>query len=404
MTAPSDYLLPWRLRPDRAHLFAPNRADWAAGGAPPPPPPGNPHVVIPHMEGSAVFSAVGATGRELLTYGLDMPLRATTGVTNKTLLVEVSGKTTYAASGTQASPIIVQDKWFTGQVVVTGQWYEFRNCWFSGDPVVVGPLISQRNGTVFGIRYKDCTFWSQNPQWNTPSIEGWQWTRERCYIRGCSDGAAHIGQGSNYTGQDQNIYEYGNLWELMAYLCPDQGAAGGLTDNCSHLDVMSQIRGGNNFIYKGNRVVCYLDPTIGQGGKLPRWMPSGTHLVGNKYATATDPSLYSTSAIMCSPILGQISNMQVIQNWMDGGAVLINFAGHTTAGPLPILIQGNRVGQHHRLGPNFWWLANAALPLSISGNVVWNVTHWDYTTTPPTYIPDAVGTVTTTPANARSNG
>lgn len=403
MTAPSDYLIPWRLRPNRRTLYAPDRADWA-GSAPPPPVALSPRVVIPTVAGNSVYTAPGATGRDLLVYGVDMPLRTTTGVVDKTLLVEVPGKTTYSGAGTQASPIIVQNKWFTGQVVVTGQWYLFINCWFSGDPIIVGPLVSQRNATAFGIKYRDCTFWSQNPQWNTPSIEGWQWTRERCYIRACTDGAAHVGQGSSYTGQDQNVTELGNLFELMAYLCPDQGAAGGLTDNCSHLDVTSQIRGGNNFIYKGNRISAFLDPTIGQGGKLPKWLPSGTHVVGNKYATATDPSLYATSVVMCSPILGQISNMQFIQNWVDGGAVIINFAGHTAAGPLPIRIEGNRVGTHHRLGAGFRWLANPALPLSISGNVQWDVAMWNYSTTPPTYIPDAVGTVTTTSADARSNG
>lgn len=321
-----------------------------------------------------------------------------------TVLTEVTGKTTFPQVGTQAAPFIVRDKWFTGQVVVTGQWIRFLNCWFSGDPMVVGPPVLQQNSTVSDIWYEDCTFWSQNPQWNTPSIQGFKWTRRHCYIRGHTDGAAHIGQGSSYTGLDQNIYEYANLIELMAYLCPDQGAAGGLTDNCSHLDVLSQIRGGNNFVYKGNRISAFLDPTIGQGGKLPKWAPSGTHVVGNKYATASDPSLYSTSAIMCSPILGQISNFQFIQNWCDGGAVIINFAGHTTVGPQPIIIQGNRCGTHHRLGPGFRWLANSALPMSISGNVQWDVNMWDYSTTPPTYIPDAVGTVTTIPADARSNG
>jgi hypothetical protein len=401
VTAPSDYLIPWRLRKDRLHLYAADRPDL---GPPVAPPSIGPQVVLTHSQGTAVYTAAGATGRDTLVYGVDMPLRTTTGVVDKTLLVEVSGPQTFSAVGTQASPIIVENKWFTGQVTVTGKWYLFRNCWFSGDPLTVGALVKNQASTAFGTVFRDCTFWAQNPQWDTPSIQGWQWTRERCYIRGCTDGAAHIGQGSSYTGLDQNVYEYGNLFELMAYLCPDQGAAGGLTDNCSHLDVTSQIRGGNNFVYKGNRIVAYLDPTIGQGGKLPKWLPSGTHVVGNKYATATDPSLYATSVIMCSPILGQLSNMQFIQNWVDGGAVLINFAGHTAAGPLPIRIEGNRVGQHHRLGPNFWWLANSALPLSISGNVVWNVTHWDYTTTPPTYIAEAAGTVTTTPANTRSAG
>lgn len=406
MSAPvSDYMVMAKLRPNRQYLYAPGRRDWSSI-IPPPPPPAGGVVVMPYMFGTALYTPVAPpNARDTLTYGVDMPTRQTTGVTNKNILVETPA-TTYSGTGTAAAPIIVQDKWFTGRVTVTGQWYEFRNCWFSGEPIAVGALVLCSSATSANNKFVDCTFWPQNPQWDTPAIKGYQLTLERCYIRGCTDGIAHVGRGTNYTGTDQNVNSYGSLYELMCYVSPDQGASGGLPDNASHLDVCAQLRGGNNFVFKGNLVQAYLDPTIGQGGQLPVYLSSGTHVTGNTNATATDPSYQAMSAFMLSPVLGQFDGLRIEQNWMNGGAVLVNFAGHTTAGTAlgGIQVLGNRVGLDHRVGPNFWWLAKTVLPISISGNTVYTFPAGGQVTWNADGSVLAGGTTTTTTANTRSAG
>lgn len=365
--------------------------------------------------GGSGGGGVSAAAREALVPGVDRPTLATAGCIDRSILTEIGGaggpntsSITYSG-GTASSPVQITDKWFTTAVYANG-FVDFRNCQFISHPTVVGGGLDTTSSDVNQrIRVYDSDFICQNPLWDNPALKGWRTEIYRCYFKGHTDGFAHLGKGwidpadhskgmntsGTYTGIAQNVTIQQCLIEKGAYRCPDPGAVGGPTDNCSHLDVGWQIRGGDNFLFFGNDVKGFLDPTICEGGRLPEWLPSGTHYMGNKYATATDPSLMSTSAHMYSPILGQLNNLRVIRNWMDGGAVLLNFAGHTTAGPYDaasgtggIQVIGNRFGPTHRLGADFYILANTALPIQMSLNVKML----------------ADGTVTTTPANTRKAG
>jgi hypothetical protein len=406
---------------DGRRLRSPGVPDVVLYEAPPPPPPptATSRSVLVKARGYSTYTdVVSPTTRDLLVYGKDRPTYSTAGALDRSLIAAnpVNGQTVLSGAGTSAaSPGLISNKWYRGQVKVTGGYYDFSNCQFNADPVTVGPALDVQGANIGRVRVYDSDFWPQNPQWNTPAVYGWRTELYRCYIRGCTDGYAHVGigkdgtngtgGGANYTGVYQGVILKGNLVELMAYKSPDPGAAGGLTDNSSHLDAMLQTRGGDGIDVQGNLVLAYCDPNIGEGGFHPALkMPSGTLLKGQKYSTASARMLGTTSWMMCSPIHGQFSNLKFRDNWGDGGAVIINFAGHTSAAGT-IEITGNRVGRDHRVGATAFWLANPALPLSISGNVEMTTDRTgrplgdrDFSTAADTF------TVTTTAANARTNG
>lgn len=417
------YIRTWHVSgPDRLSSNGVPDIVYGSGGGgstpPPPPPVGTSVSLLTRARGWATFTdIVSPTTRDLIVYGRDMPTLTTAGATDRTAIAAnpVSGKTTLPNAGTAASPVVISDKWYQGQVKILGGYYDFKNCQFNGDPTVVGPLLDVQGSAIGRVRVYDSDFWAQNPQWNTPFAYGWRMEIYRCYIRNCTDGLAHVGigadgtngtgGGTNYTGIPQGVKLYGNLVERCAYQSPDPGAAGGLTDNSSHLDALLQTRGGDGIEVVGNRVLAWCDPTVGQGGVHPAVrLPSNTLVIGQKYSTATNRALWTTSVIMCSPVHGQFSNFKVKDNWLSGGAVLINFAGHTAAAG-PIDITGNRVGTDHRLGSNFWWLANPALPLTITGNVQMSIDRSGRPLAERDYevATDPV-TVLTATANTRSNG
>lgn len=417
------YIRTWHVSgPDRLSSNGVPDIVYGSGGGgstpPPPPPVGTSVSLLTRARGYATYTdIVSPTARDLIVYGRDMPTLTTAGATDRTAIAAnpVDGTTTLPTAGTAASPVVISNKWYRGQVIVKGGYYDFKNCQFNGDPTIVGPLLDVEGSAIGRVRVYDSDFWAQNTQWNTPFAYGWRIEVYRCYIRNCTDGLAHVGigkdgtnrpvGGANYTGVDQGIKLYGNLVELPAYMSPDPGAAGGPTDNSSHLDALLQTRGGDNIDVWGNRVLAWCDPNAGQGGIHPAVrLPSNTLVIGQKYSTATNRALWTTSVIMCSPVHGQFSNFRVRDNWFSGGADLINFAGHTSAAG-PIEITGNRVGTDHRLGANFWWLANAALPLTITGNVQMTL---DRTGRPLSERDYEMSTDTVTilaaTANTRSNG
>lgn len=340
------------------------------GVAPPPPPPPSGlgfRLMVSRSYGRSVFVPVVSPGdRSDLVAGVDRPTIAITGCTDYRLvaeggpLVEVPNDFTVSTSGTATSPNIIRDKWFTGRLIFTGKYNTLINCYLSGNPIVTSPPCEGTNANCYGNVLQDCTIWPSNPQTDSPAYKGWQMDYVRCYVRGCTDGMAHIGRGTDgtstgdYTGVIQGLHSHQSLYELGMYHSPDYGAAGKLPDNASHLDVGAQIRGGQQFHWIGNDIQAFIDPTIGEGGLLSVNMndnPGGsnTHLTGNKYATPADPSLYATSAFMFSPVLGVIGDLVVDMNWLDGGSQLVNIStSHTTAGPGGWAFTNNNVGRLHR--------------------------------------------------------
>lgn len=373
MTSPSPappYLRWWRLSSDRTYLYAGTSRINYGGTTPPNPAAGK----LTRVRMRSVFTPVSPPpDRSSLVAGVDKPDATNTGVFAGSTLTAQNTSITYGNINPAGSPQIVQNMEFFERVVVNGQYITFRNCRFWGPN---GPTpkeaITVTNANCVGIRFEDCDITQQNPIWDSLGVKGWQFTLLRCHIWGVTDGIQHIGQGSNYTGLDQNVTMQQCFLEKFAYMAPDPGAAGGLTDNASHLDGF-QIRGGRNFLFWGNNIQSFFDPTIGQGGVAPVTLPSGTRVTGNRYA----PSEAATSCGMFSPILGLFGNLQIRDNWMDGGAYMLNFNPAITsvdtggAGGVGIRITGNRVGYNARSGSSAFIIAPTTL--SSLGSPSWVV-------------------------------
>jgi hypothetical protein len=308
--------------------------------------------------------------RSTLVPGTYLPDASTAGVIGAgtwTPLSTVNTAVTYATNGQTINRVL-----FTEKVSVAAKDVTFTNCRFLGPN---GPTpqaaVQCTNAAVENLVLQDCDITQQNPIWDSPGIKGHHFTLRRCHIWNCQDGIAHIGVGSVYTGVNQGITIESSWIEKMSYMSPDPGASGGLPDNASHCDGM-QLRGGDGIRIRGNRFDGFVSDEVGQGNILPVNLASGTHVTGNKYATVSDPSMQSTSCLMCSPVLGAFGDLMIEENWFDGGAFMINMGAHTTGG---ITIRNNRVGYNARTtsngggGPNSFVIANSALPITLTGNV-----------------------------------
>ncbi len=287
---------------------------------------------------------------EPFIYGTTRPTRFNTGAYDYDAMTTWTGTATFTGIGTEANPIIVRDKWFTTKVSVSGRWYRFINCHFSGGFTInETPFQATNTNARNNVAYR-CTIWPQNPRSDTPACRGHHLLYDRCYVRNCTDGMAHIGvdssggSGGSYTGVDQQLSARGSLFELGIYRSPDYGGAGKLPDNASHLDLGGQIRGGVGFDYFGCAFYGFIDPTFGEGGKASVDMPlSGTHVTGRR---VSHTGLYTLSIFMFSPKLGDLSQFRCDSCWLDGATQMFVFADHIVGAA----VTNNRFGRLHRDG------------------------------------------------------
>jgi len=324
----------------------------------------------------AVGSGVSvASSRSNLVIGSYKPGFGTAGLlTSASQLTQVSGPQTFNQVGTASSPYVVQNKQFNDRVSVNGKHIVFRNCYFRGSATENRDCITSTNAGCLGIRFEDCLIKPQHPQWAVAAVRGGHHTTFlRCEVRGAIDGIAHTNSGGH--SGDQAMRIYGCWFHDMAYFSPDPGAAGGKYDNASHVDLV-QLRGGGGFHFKGNNFDGFLDPNIGQADvpsvDRPEYDSDGNptgrtlHITGNKYW----PNLATTSVVMLSPALNQITGFKFEHNWVNGGSYSINFGDHTNGSN--IAITNNRWGRGMRCGPTATVIAKSNLPITLDGNTFWD--------------------------------
>jgi hypothetical protein len=316
-------------------------------------------------------STVSRTGttRSGLVPGAYKPGPGTAGLLEGVALTPIDTTMTYSQFGTASAPIVVANKQFNNRVSVNGKYIQFKNCWFRGSPTDNKDLVTSTNANIANVLFEDCLFRAQKPQWATAAVRGGHHTTfSRCEFRGCIDGIAHTNS-QGYTG-DQSLNVYGCWFHDMAYFSPDPGAAGGVYDNASHVDLL-QIRGGQNFHFKGNNFDAMLDPAIGQANMPSQdrpemdanGQPTGKtlHITGNKYY----PNMAATSVLMASPKLGELKNVVLENNWINGGSYSLNFGPNTTG---TVTIRNNKWGRDMRGGRTATTIAQYEMPLNPTGN------------------------------------
>lgn len=340
-----------------------------------------------------------APDRESLVLGVDMPDTGNCGLVDNSILTVVSGTTTYTSANNGQT---ISNKRFDGQVKFNGcQNMTFTNCWFRGASstqsslsAATGEVIIATNAANSSILLLDCLIEPQNPHWASRAVKGHNVWLRRCEVRHHSDGYAVVnsnGQASNHNVRIEQCW-FHSTW----YASPDPGAAGGVTDNASHIDVCMQWEGGTGIYIGGNR----LDGLMGAGlesvgtqiTNFTNFTPARTgsdayrmsndardgsgnityHNYGNKYydynrdgsgniinpATLVYPYpqyAQATSLVMFSPSTANItgangSGFTFEKNWADGGAVGINMNDYESSGQ-PTIANGAVWIKDNRWGP-----------------------------------------------------
>jgi hypothetical protein len=190
------------------------------------------------------------------------------------------------------------------------------------------------------------------------AISGHHVTLRRCEIARGVDGMK-VFNTNDPTGPT-GVAVYGSWFHDSAWF--DQNPAGD-AGSATHNDTGLQILGGSGTTFVGNVVDGYL-----ANGAL------------NTHGTN-----HSNSCLMIKPDVGNISDVLIDRNWLDGGAVQINLAQDGTGRVLGtnIVISNNVFGHGARLGPDY----SILMPSTATGVVTTGNVH-----------------TTGEPANVRRNG
>jgi hypothetical protein len=331
--------------------------------------------------------------RESAVLGVDRPSLGWAGLLDVGLLDSVAAQTTTFTSADNGRTIYnraYNQLKFNG---CTGM--RFVNCMAQGlstTPSSDGEVIIATNAANYGNTWQDGLIQPQNPYWLSRAVRGHGLTFLRSEARHLTDGYAVINS-AGYAGTVAQNAWWRQSWMHDYWLAsPDPGAAGGVADNMSHVDIAMQASGGTDMGVVG----CEISGTLGAGlegigtqitsfsDQTPLRVGSDAHrmsrdvwvggirtehLDGNKYFSDRDASgnllpagqllfpypLYAqaTSLIMLSPSIGDISDIIIDRNWMNGGAVGINLNDYSSSGQPTITgrITDNQVGPPDGSGP-----------------------------------------------------
>ena len=261
---------------------------------------------------------------------------------------------------------------FYRRVSVTGQNITFVNCIFYGTPTDATSPVTCSSASV-NTTFIDCTFAPMAPQYNTycARVGLGGGTFLRCDFYGGSDG---VSNGST-SGWPQRWTFTQCAFHDMLYLSPDPDAAGGLPDNASHTDNIQW--GGGQLKLDGCGLWGFYDMTKYQAGKANTAFGTGTttdnndpydyHMFGNKYvdtiaaagdsrtpaAVVGQPSVYSLSNVMFSPIYRTVDYFEMTKCYIDGSTYALN-AGNTSV----TFSSGNFIFTDNKIGTNHRWTLN----------------------------------------------
>lgn len=262
--------------------------------------------------------------------GTYKPSASTTGVRGGITLENVEVDTTVTADNTTFTA-----KNFKGNVSVQAANVTFRNCRFSGRASYTAgsELVNAGNAAVSNLLIEDCTFLPQAPTPWLNALVGHDFTVRRCDISLTTDGI-NVYNSNNPNGP-VNVYVEASYIHDLAFWSPFPV----MSDNKTHNDG-SMIQGGSNINFIGNYITGLLSPTVGN----PSLAPAG---------------LQANTAFMIKPLVGLITNMHILNNWLGGGSVTVNFANNAARN----LYLGT-VGEvsYNEFGRNQIYQGDASLP------------------------------------------
>jgi len=287
---------------------------------------------------------------ENFVLGETKPTASNVGYVAGTTFTIVNGNQTYSTDNQ-----VIENRRFTGKVSVTGKNITFRNCWFNAASTNSN-TVQVTNTNAQNIMFDRCTFRPSSFSSTINCVFGHDFTLYRCDVSGGVDG---VDVYRSSTGGALNVSILGTWIHDLGYWSPDSSHA----DNQSHNDLIQIHYGGTDLHIMGCRLDGTADPTVGNANEPSVDDANGTHLSGNKYY----PLMTAMSVVMASPVstTAGLTNFIFEQNWADGGQVMINWPRSDGTN---IQIINNRWGHNTLLGDTYTILAQAAQPMTITGN------------------------------------
>jgi hypothetical protein len=204
---------------------------------------------------------------------------------------------------------VVQNQEILGNVIVRASNVTLRNCIIRGatTPPTSGSyaLILQSSNSNTGLVVEDCTLVSQSPNNWTVGVQGCNFTMRRCDVSATVDGIDVSGAG--------NV----------------------LVDSC--------------YIHDGNY-----------------FTPSATN---NDNQTHNYITRFAMSCFMIGQDQGPITNLRIVNNWLDGGTAQVNINAKSRGTMTPV-ITGNRFGRSRR--NTYQMLLTGTIDRSSISNNVWD--------------------------------
>lgn len=242
----------------------------------------------------------------------------------------------------------------------------FRDCEIVGPATLSAQadkgLITAINANVANLLVERCLLRPRTPVRGLHGIIGHDYTLTRCNVTRVEDGAKNF----NASGAADDLNIHGNWIHDLLYVCPDDRQS----DNRTHCDCVqiSGASGPKNISIAGNRIEAFIDPAVSTYSE-PTYL-NGVQQSGYQFFSDNGEGgpggTWATSAVMLAPLGATLDNVVIDRNWIDGGAVSINFGSWTTATNLSVT--GNRWGRNARRGPSYHIVAKPAQPITITGN------------------------------------
>jgi hypothetical protein len=260
---------------------------------------------------------------------------------------------------------LVEDTRFERFVDVTAKRVTFRNCELVGPPSftpVDRGLVNCSNANCEDVLFDRCRFVPQTPEVVLDAVFGHHFTARRCEVRHVEDGFGVF----LASGAVEDVAIEGCWIHDLFYWCPNSF----LSDNRSHSDGIQLHTNPRGVTIVGNRIEGFIDPAVSSYTE-PTFNGGGVQQSGFEWFStdgAGGPGgLWGTSAIVASPAGTTLEDVIIDRNWIDGGAVGINF-GNWTAGT-GLAVTGNRWGRNYRLGEAATGIKDASLAVTTTGNV-----------------------------------
>ncbi len=280
--------------------------------------------------------------------GVTKPTTSNTGVPAGTNLTTVNGDIVVTAAGT-----LVENKEVIGFIKVKAANVTIRNCYVRGRSTAVDSsgyvqagIIDCSDAAASATIIERCTIKCDYPRYWQNGIHGKSFTAIRCNISQSTDGMQV--SGSNWAAEGCYIHD-------LAFhdgIDPNTGlVSSSYSDHATdsrfpgytHNDGV-QVMSGNNGRIEGCTIEGYFSATVGTPSTAIN-NPAG-------YASGRIfPKRNHANCIIITPRSGYVTNMQIINNWIEGGE---NCMQMTTGGTYDtansVTVSGNRLGLDQKPG------------------------------------------------------